>query len=115
MDIDSHNAQQAKILWDYFSIISNEDDIDIEEMYQLFVLGWNSELSEDHIFNRDFSGCTAQMFVLIMDSLDVLLGKKQIDDGSLLLNDDLNIWYLLGNSWCWGDLRPQVHKIPLAN
>ena len=73
MDIDSHNAQQAKILWDYFSIISNEDDIDIEEMYQLFVLGWNSELSEDHIFNRDFSGCTAQMFVLIMDSLDVLI------------------------------------------
>lgn len=104
VDLNSHNGQHAKMLRDYFGIIRNEDDIDLEEMYRLFVMGWNGELSEDHIFFKDFSECSAQTFVLIMDSLDAILGEGILNDEHLLLNDNRKIWSLLENSRCWGDM-----------
>ena len=88
MDIKSHNAQQATLLWDYFQYVGAEDEIDIEEMYRMFILGWNCELEEDNIFRKDFGDTTAQTFVILLDSLDVLLGRKKITDDSLFLNDD---------------------------
>ena len=105
MDIDSHNGQQAKLISDYFDIITDPEEIDIEEMYQMFVLGWNGQLVEDNAFSKDFRNCTAQMFVIMMDTLDNLLGVAEINDNSLLLNDDKNIWQALANARCWGDLR----------
>ena len=104
MDIDSYNAQQARLLWDYFQIVACREEIDVEEMYQMFVLGWNSELSEDSLFDQHFSEGTAQLFVLMMDSIDVLMEKKRIDDDSLLLNDDPEIWNMLAEARCWGDV-----------
>ena len=50
MDYDSHNAQNAKLLWDYFQTVPDVSEVDLEEMYRLYVLGWNAELSEDNIF-----------------------------------------------------------------
>ncbi len=110
MDLYSHNANQALLLWDYFQTINDRNDIDIEEMYQMFILGWNSELEEDNIFTKDFAGSTAQLFVLMMDSLDSLLGAKDITDDSLLLNDDRDIWSMLGSSKCWDDVNKAFNE-----
>ena len=105
MDIESHNAQQAKLLWEYFQTIDSAEEIDIFAMYQLFVLGWNGELSDDHPFYKAFANCTAQMFLLMLETLDVLLGRKTIDDNSLLLNDDKTLWQNLASCRCWGKMR----------
>ena len=91
-------------MWDYFQIVNGREDIELEEMYQMFVLGWNGELSEDNCFCKHFSGVTAQLFVLMMDSLDVLVGRKQIDDKSLLINDDPKIWNMMVDARCWDDV-----------
>ena len=104
MDYDSHNAQNAKLLWDYFQTVPDVSEVDLEEMYRLYVLGWNAELSEDNIFRKHFENSTAQTFILMMDTLDVLLGKSEITDDSLLLNGDRKLWSDLTNGVCWGDL-----------
>ena len=104
MDLDSHNAQQAKILWNYFQMTGNLEEIDIEDMYRMFVMGWNAELAEDNPFRKDFEESTAQMFVLLMDSLDIMLGDKELGDDSLFLNDDKNIWNMLAHARCWGEV-----------
>ena len=41
---------------------------------------------------------------MMMDTLDVLLGKSEITDDSLLLNGDGKLWNDLTNGVCWGDL-----------
>ena len=104
MDYDSHNAQNAKLLWDYFQTVPDVSEVDLEEMYRLYVLGWNAELSEDNIFRIHFEKSTAQAFIMMMDTLDVLLGKNEITDDSLLLNGDGKLWNDLTNGVCWGDL-----------
>ena len=109
MDWHSHNANQALLLWDYFQTINDRNDIDIEEIYQMFILGWNSALEEGNIFTKDFAHATAQLFVLMMDSLDSLLGKEITDD-SLLLNDDDEIWHILGHSRCWDDVNEAFRR-----
>ena len=109
MDWHSHNANQALLLWDYFQTINDRNDIDIEEIYQMFILGWNSALEEGNIFTKDSAHATAQLFVLMMDSLDSLLGKEITDD-SLLLNDDNDIWDILGNSRCWDDVNEAFRR-----
>ena len=111
IDYDSHNAQQARLLWDYFQIIHDKDEISIEEMYQMFILGWNADLAEDNPFRIDFERCSAQLFVLMMDSLDILLRRKTIEDDSLLLNDDSKIWNMLTDAKCWGDIQAQQQYI----
>ena len=104
MDYDSHNVQNAKLLWDYFQTVPDVSEVDLEEMYRLYVLGWNAELSEDNIFRIHFEKSTVQAFILMMDTLDVLLGKSEITDDSLLLNGDRKLWNDLTNGVCWGDL-----------
>lgn len=109
MDSYSHNAQQARMLWDYFQLVRCEEDVDIEGMYQMFVLGWNAELAENEPFRRHFENSTAQMFVLFMDSLDVLLGYREISDDTLLLSDDRELWKELGCARCWEDVN-RIHR-----
>ena len=46
---------------------------------------------------------------LMMDSLDSLLGKEITDD-SLLLNDDDEIWHILGHSRCWDDVNKAFQR-----
>ncbi len=105
IDLDSYNAQQAKLIWDYFGMVNDISEIDVLDMYRMFVLGWNAELAEDNPFRKDFKDSSAQLFVLLMDTLDVLMGKADVGDGSLLLNDDRKIWGMLADAKCWGDME----------
>ena len=105
MDIDSHNAQQAKLIWDYFQRVESVESVNLEEMYSLFVKGWNAELAEDDIIRKDFEGATAQMFVIMMDTLDCILSGKNLADDSFLLSDDPEAWSILGRARCWAEVR----------
>ena len=92
-------------MWDYFNMIEDEQDIDVVDMYGMFVMGWNGDLAENNPFSKDFKRCSAQMLVILMDTLDVLLGRTEIGDDSLLLNDDGKIWGELADAKCWGDMK----------
>ncbi len=111
VDIDSHNAQQAKIIWDYFGMIDETREVDIGDMYRMFVLGWNANLPSNNPFYKDFAKCTAQSFVILMDTLDVILGRAEILDESLLLNDEVEIWGLLESSRSWEDFDKQLAEM----
>ena len=106
MDTYSHNAQQAMLIWDYFSTVKEEEAIDIDDMYSHYVEGWNgiSERADD-IFRKDFEDSTAQSFVILMDTLGYITGRHRMTENSFLLSDDIDAWSLLAHSRCWGNLR----------
>ena len=105
MDNYSHNAQQAMLIWDYFSIVREEEAIDIDDMYSHYVEGWNgiSEKSND-VFRKDFEDSTAQSFVILMDTLGYITGRHRLTENSFLLSDDSEAWNLLARARCWGDV-----------
>lgn len=110
MDINSHNAQQAMIIWDYFQEIEDASQIELENMYRLYVYGWNGILTDEHPFRQDFMRSRAQTFVIIMDTLDVLLGYTQITDDTLLLSDSNDIWGILDSALCWEDVNKKYAR-----
>lgn len=104
IDLDSHNALQAKLLWDYFQETVDVSMVDVEDMYDMFIHGWNADAPEDSLFRKDFENISAQAFVIIMDTFDILIGNEKFTEFSLLLSDDENIWRSLGEAKCWADI-----------
>ena len=111
MDLDTHNGILAKIIYDYFQMIDDESQIDIEKMYDLFVKGWNADLPAGNIFRKDFERASAQAFVMLIDSLKCVLSGKDLSDDSFILSDDREAWGNLGNAKCWNNVRPRKENI----
>jgi hypothetical protein len=101
----SHNRMQAKLIQTYFSTISQVEEVSLEKMYDLFVQGWNGQLPENHIFQREFKKTSVISLLVMMDTLNVLLGKERIDDTSMLLMNNPVMWKEFQGSRCWGDLN----------
>jgi hypothetical protein len=101
----SHNRMQAKLIQTYFSTISQVEQVSLEKMYDLFVQGWNGQLPEKHIFQKKFKGTSVISLLVMMDTLNVLLGKERIDDTSMLLMNNPVMWNEFQRSSCWGDLN----------
>lgn len=99
---DSHNAVQARIIADYLKTITNADSIDLEDMYNNYISKWNADLPEG---NGEFKYQSALSFVVILDTLDCILGKSEITDNSLMLNGDDNFCKTLSDSMCWADVN----------
>ncbi|MDO4337639.1 MAG: hypothetical protein Q4C91_06060 [Eubacteriales bacterium] len=103
-DWPSHNGKQAQMISDYFSTIRDEDEISVAEMYSMFVRAWNGDLPQDHPMIRDFKDATAQTLLVLLDSIDVIFGKKAIDDDHLLLSEDEQLWEALSRWRCWKEV-----------
>ncbi len=104
---DSHNAVQARIIADYFKTITNADSIDLEDMYNNYISKWNADLPEE---SDEFKYQSALSFVVILDTLDCILGKNEITDDSLMLNGDDSFWEMLSDSMCWADVNRRYAK-----
>ena len=99
----SHNSMQANIISDYLKTVSVIDDVDLEAMYNNYIAKWNADIYEDCDF-LGFKNSSALSFVVIMDTLDIILGEAQLNEKSFLLSDNRKIWDILSQSRCWADI-----------
>lgn len=101
---DSHNSTQAHIIADYFKTVGNVENIDLEDMYNNYIAKWNADIYEELEYGG-FKNNSALSFIVIMDSLDAILGSTKITDGSPLLLHDRRYWEILASSRCWADIN----------
>ena len=102
----SHNQMQAELISTYFNIIQSKEEIDLLEMYRLFVEGWNGALSEEHPFTKAFKYTSAASFLVLLETLQTILQKdSQLPEDSLLLTENRKLWGSLCDAKCWGDLE----------
>lgn len=102
----SHNRMQAELISTYFSMIQSKEDINLLEMYRLFVEGWNGALGEEQPFTKAFKYTSAASFLVLMETLQTILQKdSQLSEDSFLLTEDPKLWGSLCDAKCWGDLE----------
>ena len=100
----SHNSTMAYIISDYLKTVKNAGEIDLEDMYNNYISKWNGDLYEECGFGG-FKNNSALSFIVILDTLDVLLGEAVITDHSFLLSGDARMWQVLSESRCWSDVN----------
>ena len=98
---DSHNGIQADLICVYLQNVSSADDVDVLHMYETYVKAWNGDLDSSHPFTRMYKSGNAQELLILLESLDVILGNNIISDDHLLLNGDAKLWHDLGASKNW--------------
>lgn len=92
----------ANIINEYFKVIKNVEEIDVFEMYNMFIHQWNRELPYK---DSMFVGMSAFTFMVILDSFEAILSQKELPCNSVLLCQDYDILDALDRSKCWGDVR----------
>ena len=100
----SQNAVQAEMISSYLQTIEESSQIDLSEMYTLFVAAWNGDLPKDHPMTKAFKEANAQELIVSLESLAVILGGEKIGDDHLLLNEDENLWGMIKCSKNWYEL-----------
>lgn len=98
---DSHNGAQATLISCYLQQIKDEAEIDAIDMYSLYVRAWNGELDESHPFTKEFKRNDAQELLVLLETLDVILGNATLTDDCLLLSNDGSLWGDLGCAKNW--------------
>jgi hypothetical protein len=100
---NSHNGTQAQIIADYFKTVKCAGDVDLEDMYNYYIAKWNADIYEEGDYGG-FKNTSALSFVVIMDTIDILLGKSKLTKDSFLMSGDERFWYALPGSRCWADV-----------
>ena len=100
----SHNRMQANIIADYFKTVESGHDIELEAMYNNYIAKWNADIYEECHFGG-FKNNSALSFVVIMDTLDILLSNSELSEDSLLMTKDKRLWSALSESRCWADVN----------
>ena len=98
---DSHNGVQASMISLYLQHIDNISDVEVLTMYSEYVKAWNGELPDDHYLSKEYKRNNAQEFLILIETLDILLGNSKITDDHFLLNGDENLWMALGEAKNW--------------
>ena len=98
---DSHNGVQASMISLYLKHIENIADVEVLTMYSEYVKAWNGELPDDHYLTKEYKRSNTQEFLILIETLDVLLGNSKITDDHFLLNGDEALWMALGESKNW--------------
>ena len=105
----SHNATMAHIIADYLRNVSDVEDVDLEKMFNHYIRKWNADIYEEDAFSG-FKNNSALSFVVILDSLDVILDKAEITNEHSLLFGDHHFWNALADSRCWADVNDKLKK-----
>ena len=105
---ESHNGVQSGLICTYLNIVDSRENIDLLEMYSLFVRGWNGDLNDEHLFTKEYKNENAQALLILLESINVILGNTEITDDHLLLNGDGDLWYALGSSKNWYEVGKKV-------
>lgn len=104
----SHNSMQADIIFDYFRSVNDIEQLDLEDMYNNYISKWNAIIEDDSLCG--FKDCSALSFVVILDTLDAILGKRPINHNSFLMAGDGQFWRILADSRCWADVNTRLQK-----
>jgi hypothetical protein len=110
----SHNSLQAHIVSDYMKTIANISEVDLEAMYNNYIAKWNADIYEDNDY-CGFKNCSALSFIVVLDTLDIILGDTELSNSSLLLSDNKEFWDVLSRSKCWADVNAKISKINSSN
>ena len=84
---DSYNAIQAQLIAAYFQTHPTSPDLD--EMYRLLIRAWHRDLPDEHPISRQFQYAHAQIFIVLLKSIQVIAGDVQIDDEHYLMRSDI--------------------------
>lgn len=106
---DSHSGVQAALICTYLRQVKSVEKIDILDMYSKYVQAWNGE-AEGTEFSSEFKKSNAQEFIILLESLDVILGNTSLKDDSILLNGDGHLWSALGNSKNWYEVGVEMSR-----
>lgn len=104
LNITSHNSLNAEIIQKYFKLVQDREEIALSKMISLYVLGWNGKLGKKHPFSY-FKQDRADAIVVLLETLDLILGRRFFNDTSILLNDTPEFWDALSSSVCWCDFE----------
>ena len=110
----SYNYVLSRIMFEYFKTIDGREAISPEDMFNMFVKGWNRELDETCPFQEEFKYFTAKSLILVLDTMDVLCNDIALGNTTLLL-DDKQFWDCLEDSCCWADLNEAYMKMKTKN
>lgn len=102
---ESHNATQALIISEYLKCIQSVDFIDVGEMYNLYIKKWNGDVCDGTEKRDAFESHSALSFVIILDTLDSILGTGHLLDDSSLFSNNEKMWEILSVSRCWEDVN----------
>ena len=105
----SHNFKQSHIIADYFQTVTDAQAINLEDMYNNYIAKWNADIYEEGDYGT-FKSESALSFIVIMDTLDAILGKTEINDDSALLSKDSKLWNILSASHCWEDVNERWNQ-----
>jgi hypothetical protein len=108
---NSHNGLQAILINTYFKTIDLDDEIDLIDMYEKYVSAWNGKLPDGDIYVNEFRCSNAQEFIILLETLKVLIGGGIIDDNHILLSDNEKIWSILCWSNNWKELEEITNRI----
>ena len=104
----SHNTMQAELITEYFKLVSSEDEVQLSSMYQIFIDSWNHSSSHSAYFIRRFSRTPVLCFLVLMDTLGMLLEEQSPCQISLYFCTDMHFWKSLEESHCWADLNQKM-------
>ena len=106
----SHNGVQADLISTYLKGVESRDEIDVIEMYDLYTRAWNGDLPDKHLMSAGFKNSDAQEFIILLTTIELILRKRQVDDDSILLSGDDDLWHALGRSRNWYQLGENWSK-----
>jgi hypothetical protein len=106
----SYNGLVSELIALYFETVSSEEDVDVIDMYSKYVSAWNGDNDEKNPFMDRFKASNAQELIVLLESLDVIVGNKVIQDESILLNGDDSMWRALGESKNWHDVGVRTKR-----
>ncbi|WP_185752390.1 hypothetical protein [Butyrivibrio sp. AE2032] len=106
----SYNSFLSELIEVYLKDVEGRMGIDVLEMYSSYVKAWNGELEADSAFSKKFRESNAQELLVLLESLDVILGKATIEDDSILLSGDGELWRALGNSKNWYEVGVNIKR-----
>lgn len=109
-ELNSHNGLQAKLISTYFKTIDAVAEIDLLDMYKKYVAAWNGKLPENDIFTKEFKYSNAQEFIILLETLHILIGDGSIDDNHILLSNDAKIWLILKWTKDWGEIGDFIRQ-----
>jgi hypothetical protein len=111
----SHNSRQVELIQDYFKFIDDRESISLEGMYQFLIDSWNDVLPDSKKWNtydgrNPYAECDAQLLIILLESLFVILGEREITDDHIFLQQDVEIWEPLGRSCTWESYEKALDK-----
>ena len=120
---ESHHTVLAELMSGYFMGLRGPSDVCFVDMLDRFVRCWNGELADDH-GSKAIRNMRASSFLVIMDTMDILLGRHTLEDpGTLLLGSSDEIrqsdlvmtgnafWDLLEEAKNWGELNESLKDL----